>query len=262
MRKLWGTLAVGAMLMAGGTAAAAPVSTTGTLALDLGVLGAFSITGTGTVSIIGTGSIGNTASTVQGSQILVPAGLVALPSTITISVPPAQSTLVDSVILKAGLGNAAGTFVSGFAPVSSEVCPQPAGNACVAGGGKGGIMTVVGTVTAVLAGGIKAPVPIGVLNIGAGGAGAAGLIAGEGAPWTTGLGQAFTATGVTSQSGDPNAPITFVSPVFVSALGAELPIIATFSLSGIEMKSVPAPGTLLLLFSGVAGLVLAGRRRS
>lgn len=261
MRKLCGILAVGAMLVAGGTATAAPVVTTATLSIDLGALGGFALTGTGTVSIVGTGNIGNTASTITGSQIIVPNGLLNLTSTLAIPVTPGQSTLVSSVILKPGLGNGAGSFVSVFTPTAAEQCPVAQGDACVVGGGKGGLMPIVGTVTAVLAGGIKAPVPLGAFGIGVGGGGAAGLLAGFGAPWTTGQGQVVTTTTTAVSTGDPNAPLTFVTPVFVSALGAALPIFAKFSLSGIEMK-VPEPGTILLLASGLAGLLVASRRRS
>jgi len=255
MRKLFGLFAVGALVLGGSVAQAAPVSVTGSIRVDLGALGGFTITGMGDVELTGSGSI--SLGGVTGSQLAVPAGLVTLPTQISIPLTPNQSTLVTNIVLNPGLGNAAGSFQSGFVPTANEQCPVATGQACVVGGGAGGIMTIQGTVTATLAGGIMAPVPLGQLGIGAGGGAVVGLIAGEGAPFTTGTGQVQTANGPVSTVGS-SSPLTFVTPVFVSALGAALPIFVEFTLTP---KAVPEPGTLLLLGSGIAGLAFASRRR-
>jgi len=72
-------------VLAGGAASAAPVQTTGTLTVDLGALGAFTITGSGTVDVSGSG--GSIMATTTGGAVIsdataiaVPGGLVALAS--------------------------------------------------------------------------------------------------------------------------------------------------------------------------------------
>jgi len=249
-------LFAGALLCMGSPAQAAPVQTTATLTVDLGALGSFAITGSGTVDVSGSGSISAVTTggaPISGSQIAVPGGLVLLPTTVTINLTPNQTTLVTKIILNPGLGNATGTFVSGFVPAAGEQCPVPGDQACVVGGGRGGIMPVVGTVTAL--------VGINLANFGIGvGGGASGLIAGEGAPFTTQTGQAVSVNGnVSSAVGSSADPITFVTPVAVNAFGNSLAIFAQFSLSGIGV-AVPEPGTLLLLGAGIAGLAVASRR--
>jgi len=270
MRNSFGILAAAALalVLGGSVAQAAPVQTTGTLVVDLGPLGAFTVTGAGTVDVSGTGG-GIMATTTGGAvisdatQINVPAGLVALPATLTITLTPNQTTLVTKITLQPGVGNATGTFNSGFVPAAGEQCPQGPQNGCVVGGGKGGIMTIIGTVTANLAGGF--PVGVNLANFGIGkGGGATGLIAGEGAPFTTQTAVVNTVGGnlVTSAVGSGDEPITFVTPVALDALGSGLALFVNFSLDGIKMvQVVPEPGTLLLLASGVAGLAIAGRRR-
>jgi len=257
MRKLLGLLVVGGLAMGGSVASAAPVNVEAKVRVDLGALGGFTITGVGDVELTGTGSIN--LGGVTGSQLAVPAGLVTLASQFSIPLTPNQSTLVTNIVLNPGLGNAAGSFQTGFMPTANEQCPVATGQACVVGGGAGGIMTIQGTVTATLAGGIMAPVPLGQLGIGAGGGAVVGLIAGEGAPFTTGVGQAqttATANGPPVSTMGTNDPLTFVSPVFVSALGAALPIFVQF-----EIIPTPEPGWVSMFGAGIVGLVIASRLR-
>jgi len=261
MRKLFGLLAVGALALATSAASAAPVATGAAIRVDLGALGSFSVPGGGNVDLLGTGDINGGGLT--GNQVVIPEGLVSLPSTITI-VP--NSTLVNSVVLNAGIRNLAGTVSLGgiTAQAAGEVCASPGMNeACVSGGGVGGILPLAGQVTANI-GGILAPVNLQDLNIGAGGSINAGLFTGDAAPFTTGTGLAATANNmaVTSTQGSGN-PLTLVTPVFlgVPLFGTALALFAQFELTNLTVGAVPEPGTLLLLASGVAGLALAGRRR-
>jgi len=278
MRKLSGILAVGALVLAGGTASAAPVQTTGTITVGLGPLGSFTISGSGTVDVSGTG--GSIMATTTGgavisdaTQINVPGGLAALGSVVTIPVDPNDTTAVTKIVLQPGVGQATGTFASGHVPGTAggvaQTCPE---RACVEGGGKGGVMPIVGDVTVFVKltpNGVpfQAPIALGNFNIGQGGPFTAMVIItafGSGAPFTTGTNQVVTLNGNVTQGpeGSGDDPITFVTPTAVDlpAANTSLPIFTSFSLSGIKM--VPEAGTLLLLGSGIAGLALAGRRRS
>jgi len=275
MRKLLGILALGGLVLAGGTAAAAPVQTTGTITVGLGALGSFTVQGAGTVQVTGSGGA-ITATTTGGAvisdatAIAVPSGLAVLTAVQTIFIDPNDTTAVTKIVLQPGVGQAAGTFASAFVPGTAggvaQTCPE---QACVAGGGVGGVMPISGDVTvfvSLFGSPIPAQLALADFNIGQGGPFTATVIVsavGSGAPFTTGTGQASTIGGnVTSAAGSGAPPITFVSPtaVDIPAVTTSLPIFTSFSLSGIGM-AVPEPGTLLLLGAGMAGLVVATRRR-
>jgi len=265
MRKLSGILAVGAFVLIGATASAAPVNTTATITVNLGALGNFSITGVGTVSIVGSG--GNIAGggVTDGTAIVVPAGLVTLATPITIDIDPNDTTLVTQIVLATGVGNGEGTFVANFAP-GAQACPS---DACVVGGNVGGVMPLVGVISPFVnlgAGGNPTSVNLANLNIGVGGTFMDTLlgfvpITGSGAPWTTGTGVVGTANGTASPMGSGEEPMTFVSPTFLSALGNAIPIVSTVTFDGISVMPAPEPQGALLLGAGMVGLLLVAALR-
>jgi len=280
MRKLFGFIAAAALVVAG-AANAAPVQKTvqETLTLEILNVGTLSIAGTGTVSV----------DTVAGT-LKMPNQILSL--TTTVVFPVTTTTAVNAVIAKKGLGKAAGTWSIGGATAQAgtgEICGAtvPLGSACVGGGGLGGAVPLVGTISVDV--GIVIPINLVAANVGVGGyatAGGMGTFKFEAAPWTTGtgkvgitstttmtnffLGTTFTMTNtfnvvttvsgtgdLTELAGAQSSQLTLVSPTFVSALGNILPVIASNSFHVV----VPEPGTILLVVSGVGGLALLGRRR-
>ena len=85
-----------------------------------------------------------------------------------------------------------------------------------------------------------------------------------GAPWTTGTAAVGTVTvmgGVSplSNTGAPSGLVTLVTPIFISTNIPASAVVPGFGI--LTLHFVPEPGTLLLLASGVAGLVAFGRSR-
>jgi hypothetical protein len=139
-----------------------------------------------------------------------------------------------------------------------------------AGGTLGGTMPLVGAVKVCLFGACSAAVAnliVPLTPVGQGGA--AFVTAGVnltviGAPWTTGTAAVGTVTamgGVSplSSTGMASGNVTLVTPVFVSTSIAPSAVVPVFAI--ISMHFVPEPGTLVLLGSGIAGLVAFGRSR-
>jgi hypothetical protein len=86
-----------------------------------------------------------------------------------------------------------------------------------------------------------------------------------GAPWTTGTAAIGTLTqmgGVSplSNTGAPSGNLTLVTPIFISTNIGAFAVVPAFAT--LNLHFVPEPGTLVLLGSGVVGLLAAGRSRA
>lgn len=244
MRKLLGILAAGFIAMgAAGQAHAVALPYTGTLTIDL-VGNIVGITGGGTAVVNGSGGPGHL------TGLGINAGDFATTAfTLTIS-PPAGGAIAG---IQVTASNAAGAFGG------------------VGGAGFGGAMPLNGFAKVCLfftcaSAAANVSVPLNV--IGAGGVAAVGAavnVTVVGAPWTTGTAAVGTVTamgGVSplSNTGAPSGNVSLVTPIFISTSVGGSEVIPAFAY--LSLHFVPEPGTLMLLGSGIAGLVAFGRSRA
>lgn len=247
MRMPFAILVAATFILIGTSAGAAP-ATTASLRLEIQGLAAVTVTGIGTISVQ------------PSSTTFVPAGLLQVISPITV---PVTSTTTVAQLRVTKLSNLSGTFRTGGAlsQAPGETCPPAPRQACVTGGGRGGVMALTGTINVTV---LIHPIPL-VLNaarIGQGGSTNVPFTY-DAAPWTTGVGRVNTGAGTLSTTGTnafaSGGPLTLVTPTYLDALGTLLPILATFSLG--QGSHVPEPGTLWMLAAGAAGLALTLRKR-
>jgi hypothetical protein len=86
-----------------------------------------------------------------------------------------------------------------------------------------------------------------------------------GAPWTTGTAAIGTITlmgGVAEASNTAAASgnVTLVTPIFISTNIGSFAVVPAFGI--LNLHFVPEPGTIVLVGSGIAGLVALGRNRA
>jgi hypothetical protein len=287
MRKLVMLSAV-AMLAFGvvGTASAKPLNWQGTLLLELGDLPALGNTGGGVATV--NGSAGAVPAHLQTLQLKASRGAIAGTAMVAITDPTAAGNGIASVRVQATMGT--GTFapISGGAasttvltanvlPVNglAKVCllstqctnflplalTQHVATSMAKGVGIGGLLTI---------GGGTNPIRISI----------------EAAPWTiktgtsvdeittpmtpmgvkkfvnrTAQGFAHDPSSTASSTAQPSGVVQLITPmqVVTNLTSGSNTKIALFGF--LTVHFIPEPGMLLLLGSGVAGLVLLGRHR-
>jgi hypothetical protein len=239
MRKLLGVIAASFLAFGvAGQAKAVNLGFTGGLTIAVATLST-TIPGAGTAVVNGSGSGGhiNTLSLAGGT--FATAGFV-LPVT-----DPGASPIKG---LQLTASNSAGSFtgspLNGVSPLNGAVkvclfgfCSAAVANIAVplAVVGQGGVAFVTGAVNLTVVG----------------------------APWTTGTVAIGTITQMggaapASATGAASGTVSLVTPVFTSTNIASSAVVPVFGI--LSMHFVPEPGTLVLLGSGIAGLVAFGRR--
>jgi hypothetical protein len=254
MRKLLSVLSISLLAMGAAGQAGATVlafSSGSSLGIALATLPPVLIAGTGVATVNGSAAGAHLNSLALGASPFATNGFV-LPVTDPVAAP------IKGLQLTAHNGDA--NFTGGTG----------------AGGVLHGQMPIVGNTKVCLFGPCSNAVQnlvVPLTVVGQGGNATVGTsvnITAIGAPWTLGTAQVGTvsmtgfrhgAASLTSSTvGVNGGAVRLVTPVFVST---NIPASAVVPVFGIlDLKFVPEPGTLLLLGSGIAGLVLTGRKRA
>jgi len=239
MRKLLGVIAATFLAVGvAGQANAAALGFVGAIGIQIATLAPIVLPGVGTAIVNGSTSGGHI------NTLSIPGGVFATTGLVLPVTDPAAAPIKG---LQATVANGTGAF---------------------SGGTLAGVMPLVGATKVCLFGPCSAAVsniavPLGV--VGAGGAAfvtAAVNLTVVGAPWTTGTVAVGTITAMggaapASDTGMASGVVTLVTPIFVST---NIPASAVLPVFGIlSMHFVPEPGTLVLLSSGIVGLVAFGR---
>ena len=245
MRKLLGVLAAGFIAMGvAGQANAVVLGFTGGLAVQIATLDPVVIPGGGSAVVNGSGPGGHLTS------LAVPASQFGISGFV---LPVTDPTAFPIAGVQVTAANGAGSFVGS------------------GGAGFGGVMPIVGAAKVCLFGSCSAAVSNLSVPLTVVGQGGVALVTGAvnltviGAPWTTGtaaVGTAFTAMGGVSplsNTGAPSGVVTLVTPTFISTNIGASAVLPAFGI--LNLHFVPEPGTLMLLGSGIAGLVAFGRSR-
>lgn len=268
MRK-WSTLVAVAALAAGlgmtGAAAAATLEWAGTLLIDLGATPPVVATGTGVATVNGSSGLGHL------NTLRLAGGISA--STTLPATDPNVPTLV-SIRATAQLGTGTFSGISGAPPLTGtpqlplkglvRLClglpgcgvslPIPMTRGGTAGVGIGGLLTVNGYGPGVRVSLTGAPWTIGTGSV-------------TGIPTVNGGTSAATAQGFahgpgsgTSSTATLSGAVRLVTPVRVkTTLPPPSDVVGMLGI--LTLRFIPEPGILVLLGSGIAGLVLLGRGR-
>jgi hypothetical protein len=239
MRKLLGVIAASFLAIGvAGQAQAVNLGFSGSFALQIATLAPVGITGSGTATVNASGPGGHIASLSLAGGTFATTGFV-LPVT-----DPGAAPIKG---VQVTVSNQPGVF---------------------AGAPLGGLMGLSGSTKVCLFGPCSAAVanisvPLNVVGIG----GAAFVTAAVnltvvGAPWTTGTVAIGTLTAMggaapASNTGAASGTVSLVTPIFVSTNIGASAVVPVFGI--LNLHFVPEPGTLVLLGSGIAGLVAFGR---
>jgi len=254
MKKLCTLVAAGAFVLGTTTAASAAIfPATADLSVAIGSLPPAGFTGSAPAA----------SSDGPGGAATLPAGSIS--GIFQTAISPPLVGLID------GIGVAAPGLTGDFAGGAT-----PAENEQLNFGGTTGTMSLNASAYLLMGGAVVAEIPLGVVGVGGTQTfHALSLVTGTifANPYQLGMltvsgalnGETHTivGTGADDRNADGSGTLTLISPTNVSlgALGS-LASIATLTLDyqG-DGGPVPEPGTLLLLGSGVLGLVLVGRRK-
>ena len=250
MRRLLSALAISLLALGAGQAQAVVIQATGSLGIQLSTLPPVTIPGSAFVTVNGTGAAGGHVNTLS---------IPASPFNITGFVLPVTDPAA--------------------APIGGLQLTAHNGAGAFSGATLGGIMPVVGFTKVCLFAACDntvTPPPanlnVPLNNVGSGGQAFVSTlvnITASGAPWTAGTASVGTVSvqgfqhgpaSVASSTATASGSIRLVTPVFVSTNISASAIVPVFGI--LDLHFVPEPGTLLLLGSGIAGLVITGRKRA
>ena len=248
MRKLLGVLAIGALALGSAQAQAGTIAVSGALSIQLATLPPVTIPGSAIATINGSSGGSHLNSLNLPASPFATAGFI-LPVT-----DPAAAPIGG---LQLTVHNGAGAF---------------------SGGTLGGTMSLIGVTKVCLfsaCNNVTTPPPanlnVPLTPVGLGGAAFVATLVNLtaiGAPWTAGTAAVGTvaitgfqhgAASLASSTAAASGRIRLVTPVFVSTNIGASAVVPVFGI--LDLHFVPEPGTLLLLGSGIAGLVMFGRSK-